>query len=496
MPKSALHNLSHSVKMSSKMGQLMPISVFDVVPGDNIDHRITALLRTQPLLAPVMHAVDVDLHVFFTPDRLLWDESEQFYTGGDDGLDTTVAPYMVSPASTGYVKGSLADYLGLPLGVPDLQHSALPFRAYASIFNHYYRDSQIVSEVAMSTASGLDTTTNRNLLYPAWRRDYFTTCRPEPQLGPDVVVPLTGDAPIKGFGLLTGSNANAGPVSSKESDGSTEVYAEYFSQANNLAVKSQDISGTDYPDIVADLSSVSAIGIRELRESSAIQRFLEFNNIWGGRYMEQLLARFGVRPQDYRLQWPEFLGAGSTKIQFSEVLQTAEGTDPVGQMAGHGISIVGSNRYRRKIPEHGWIMVFMIVRPKTQYMQGQHRMWNRVSRFDYLTPEFVGIGDQPVLIKELYADAADPDLLFGYNQMYDEYRHIPSRVAGDFRDTLKYWHMAREFASEPALNATFITCNPTTRIFPDTTSDNLYIDCEHKILARRPLPKTAPYRLM
>ena len=211
--------------------------------------------------------------------------------------------------------------------------------------------------------------------------------------------------------------------------------------------------------------------------------------------MEQLMARFGVKPQDARLQWPEFLGAGKTKIQFSEVLQTAEGTDPVGEMRGHGISVVGSNRYRYKVKEHGYLHVFMIMRPKTQYQQGLARMWTRESRFDYLLPEFTAIGDQAVLNKELYVQAAAPDDVFGYTPIYEEYRTIPSRVAGDFRDTLDYWHMGRKFSSEPALNGDFVECTPTTRIYPATSAPQVYVNCKHTIHARRLLPKNPQYRL-
>ena len=199
----------------------------------------------------------------------------------------------------------------------------------------------------------------------------------------------------------------------RESDGTTSTYTNAVAIDNGAANDRFYVDGTaatdGYPEIFADLSSVTGIPVRELLEANAVQRFLERNNIWGGRYMEQLMARFGVLPQDSRLQWPEFLGAGSTKIQFSEVLQTAEGTDPVGELRGHGISIVGSNRYKYAVKEHGWIMVFMIMRPKTQYMQGLHRMWNRETKYDYLLPEFVHVGDQAVLNKELYVAAVDRD---------------------------------------------------------------------------------------
>lgn len=494
--KSAVHNLSHSVKYSDYLGYLTPIACIDCVPGDVFNHKISALIRTQPLLAPVMHSVDIDVHAFFSPDRLVWLDSEDFHSGGDDGLDASVAPYMVAPASTGYAVGSLADYLGLPTGVPDYQHSALPFRHYINIYRHWYRDSQLMANLSLSTASGLDTTTTKTLQRPAWKRDYFTKCRPEPQLGPEVVIPLGGDAPVQSNGQPF-RVSNAGGESTVDYQTATAGRLTVEGAPGTPTVGDSLLWGTE-TGLEADLSAVTGIPVSELREASATQRFLEKNNIWGGRYMEQLMARFGVLPQDFRLQWPEFLGAGHTKIQFSEVLATAEtGTAvDVGDMKGHGISVLASNRYRYKVREHGYIMVFLIMRPKTQYFQGIHRSWSRETRYDYLLPEFVHIGDQAVLNKELYAAAATPTGIFGYTPIYEEYRTVPSRVAGEFRSTLKYWHMAREFSSEPALNSTFVTANPTNRIFPNTAAAQVYVDVKHDIAARRLLPKTPGYKLM
>lgn len=490
---SAVHNLSHEVKYSDYLGYLTPIAAFDCVPGDKIAHKIHALIRTQPLLAPVMHTVDIDIHAFFCPDRLVWEDSEDFHSGGDDGMDATVWPWMEFPASTGYAVGTLGDYFGLPTGVVPAgdanKHSALPFRHYANIYNHYYRDSQLQSEIVFSIASGQDTTTSRTLLRPCWKRDYFTKCRPEPQLGPEVVIPIAGDAPIE---VTATEDTDYVGVYNRETslnrrlrDGGSGVYVD-------------NVNSTAGSELVADLSAVTGIPVTELREANALQRTLESNNIFGGRYMEQLMARFGVYPQDFRLQWPEFLGAGHTKIQFSEVLATAEtgATVDVGDMKGHGISIVGSNRYKYRVREHGWVLVFLIMRPKTQYFEGLHRSWTRPTRYDYLLPEFVHIGDQAVLNKEVYAAHTTPEGVFGYTPIFEEYRTVPSRVAGDFRSTLNYWHMARDFSSDPALDSTFVTCNPTNRIFPSTSTPQVYVDVSHTIHARRLLPKNPGYRLM
>jgi hypothetical protein len=491
-------NLSHQVKLSGNFGKLIPVGIFDVVPGDRINHRVNALLRTQPLLAPVMHTCDVDMHFFFVPDRIIWEDAEDFHSGGDDGMDTTVAPTISSPAVTGWTKSTLADYLGLALGVPLQACSALPFRAYAKIYNEFFRDSQLQSELVISMASGVDTTTSTALVSPCWKRDYFTKARPNPQLGPDVVVPLTGDAPImyNDTAIVGGAGITGKHVVANNTGAGTGR----FEYGDTAGVTSGVVPNSTEINMNADLTDVQAIDVRDLRELSAIQTFLERNNIWGGRYIEQVRARFGQIIPDFRLDRPEYLGGTGTKFQFSEVLQTggtsAGASTGVGSMMGHGIALQGSSRYKYRVPEHGWIIALMSVRPKTQYMQGQHRMWNRTTKYDYLIPELERIGDQAILNKELYAAHATPDGVFGYTPQYDEYRSIPSRVAGDFRDSLKYWHMAREFSSAPALNSTFVTANPTNRIFTATSADQMYITVEHDILARRRLGPPRSGRLM
>lgn len=496
LKRSAYHNLSHRKTLSANMGYIQPIACFDVVPGDRIDYKLTSFIRTQPLLAPLMHTVDIDIHAYYSPDRIVWDDYEDFHSGGDDGMDTTVAPYMESPEG-GYQKGSLADYLGLPIGV-DIQHSALPFRHYAKIRNEFYRDSQLQPLTPLSTASGLDETTSRDLLKPCNKRDYFNTCRPQPQLGPEVTIPLVGDTVPVDFNRgdqtqgWQAINASTGANVSVTSNVATSA------ATGRIQTTASEVQFDPNGTLEVDLTEVSGVDIRDLREAGAVQRFLEFNNIFGGRLIEQLMARFGVRVPDYRLQIPEFLGAGTAKFQFSEVLQTAEGTQPVGEMTGHGMGLVGSNRFKYKVKEHGWVFVFLIIRPKTQYSQGLPRAWSRQTRFDYLLPEFQHIGDQSVLKKEIYAGAADPDEVFGFNPMYEEYRTIPSSIAGDMHDLLDYWHMGIIYENEPSLNGSFVECNPTQRIFPTTSlvADTLMITAEHTIGCRRLLTKRPQYRLM
>lgn len=492
--KSATHILTNDKKLSCNQGELVPIGIVEALPGDKIDHETAALIRVQPLLAPVMHEVDVDIYHFFVPFRIIWNDWENFITGGPDGLNASVPPYITTPASTGFAIGSLADYLTVPPGVPDRQVSALPFRAYALIWNTFFRDQDLETELTIDLTDGADTTTNTALQNACWQKDRYTSARPTPQKGPDVSLPLGGDAPITGIGINTSGFfgvSNQNNVRETESGSSVTYPYAYETNADSMLVEVDSNGSSPRPQIFADLSGVTAATIEDLRVASAFQRFMENTSMFGSRYWERLQAAFGVRTRDSRFQIPEYLGGGRQKIQFSEVLQTAEGTDPVGQMAGHGIALAKSNRYKFYAPEYGYIISLMTVRPKTQYVDGLPLLWSRQTKEEFFQPELQHLGQQPIRNKEVYFAHSNPDGVFGYQDCYDEYRYIPSTIAGEFRDTLNYWHMAREFTADPALNATFVKANPTTRIYAAPGSDQLYVAAKHRLRMRRRLIKHA-----
>lgn len=517
MPKKSIVNYSHYRPMSFNMGDLVPIGCYDVVPGDVIDHDIGAFVRCMPLATPPMSGVDIDTFAFFVPDRLVYDDSEDFHTGGDDGLAEPISPYMVVPEG-GFAPGSLPDFYEVATNYQDengdpvvngvgLEFDAKPLRGRNLIWNTYFRDSQLQPELAISTLGGEggpDIITDISMVKANFKRDYFTTCRPSAQLGPDVYLPLTGDAPVVGLGK-SNNVFNVGPINAIESTGDTETYtsAQYIDGLSGngafLVEKSPD---GDYPNIRADLSNVTSFDIRDLREASAVQRFLEFNNIFGGRYWEQVRARFGAPVLDNRLQLPEFLGSGSAHMQFSEVLSTAAdapgSTEGVGDMAGHGMSVLRANRFRRAVPEHGYVHIFMVVRPKALYMQGMPRHLTRKTRFDYLLPEFQHLGDQVVRNKEVFANHPDPEGAFGFNPMFEEYRTKYSSVHGHFRTNLNDWHWGRIFATPPALNGTFVTCNATDRPFQakESISDTMLAQIRHKLFIKRSVAKRGPGRLL
>lgn len=485
--KRSKFSLSNYKNFTADLGGLIPCGLLEVLPGDSIQQATTALVRTQPLLAPVMHPVTVRIQHYFVPHRLVWDDWETFITGGPDGMDASVFP-TVSFAAGGPEIGSLADYLGIPTdNVGTLEASALPFRGYAMIWNEHIRDQDLQTPLVIDTSSGPDTTTSVLLQNDNWEKDYLVSARPWEQKGPAITIPLGTSAPVLGLGV-SGANVASSTIKYESSGsipsgtrgwGPTDIFLEDFDNSAGTAG-----TGNHRPNVRADLTDASAVTVNILREAMALQRYEEARARYGSRYVEYL-RYLGVRSGDARLQRPEYLGGGQQNIQFSEVLQTAEGTDPVGDLKGHGLAGMRSNRWRRFFEEHGYVFSFMSVKPKTMYSQGLARHWNRRTKEDFFQKELQHIGQQEILNKEVYASHTSPNGVFGYGDRYDEYRRQLSTIAGEFRTTLDFWHLARTFTSDPALNASFVKAVPTDRIFAVPSTHDLLIQAKHSIQARR-----------
>lgn len=481
--KRAKFSLSNYKLLSCDMGELVPCGLVEVLPGDTIQHATSMLVRLSPLLAPMMHPVHCRIHHWFVPHRLVWDDWENFITGGPDGDDDSEFPTMNTDG--GYAVGTLPEYLGVPPLVAGLEHSALPLRGYNLIWNEWYRDQDLQSELVVSTASGLDTTTSKALQNVAWEKDYFTSARPWAQKGPSVTLPLGSDAPVVfdgPFQFQTGGGA-AAPAYLDGGDVTAPAYG-------GAATPAYFFKG-----LKTDLTDATAVDVNLVREAFALQRYAEARARYGSRYTEYL-RYLGVRSSDARLQRPEYLGGGKQVLQISEVLQTgvtSDGDDSegVGNLKGHGIGALRSNRYRRFFEEHGYVFSFVSVKPKTMYVQGLPRTWNRRTKEDFFQKELQHIGQQEILNKELYAAHVAPDNTFGWQDRYDEYRRAESTVGGEFRTTeLDFWHMARIFGSAPALNADFVKSVPTKRVNAVQTNDVLWIMANHSIQARRLLART------
>lgn len=526
-PKSNKFDLSHERKFSMQMGNLVPVMCQEVVPGDKFQHQTQIFMRLAPMLAPIMHRVNVYTHFFFVPNRLVFNDWEEFITGGVDGRQLPVFPTIpLNSVTAPYLTlGSLADYLSLPVqelksiitssGATVGNVNALPFRAYQLIFNEYYRDQNLMPELEFSRDSDTDSDiqTLMTLRKRCWEKDYFTSALPWSQRGADVLLPLHGSAGVKFTpngqsskvfqpsgavfpGLASGSTSNikvdldggVGSVLQLRTDDINAIPSVISQYPIGAAI---DNSG----QLAVDLAGATQTTINDFRRSMKLQLWLERNARAGSRYIEQIASHFGVRSSDARLQRPEYLGGGKSPVVISEVLQTSatDDTTPQGNMAGHGISVGLTHGFRRFFEEHGFVIGIMSVLPRTAYQQGIPRVMNKVDKYDYYFPEFAHLGEQAIRNDELYptSSPATNAATFGYTPRYAEYKYIPSSVHGDFKDTLQFWHMGRKFAGLPGLNAEFVTSDPTQDIFAvtDPSVDKLYVQIFNNLIARRLMPK-------
>lgn len=504
---------SHGWKSTFDSGYLVPFLVDEVLPGDSYKVKFNFLARLSTPVVPTMDNLFLDTFYFFVPYRLLWKHWEQF-NGQQDypGASTDyLVPQTSAPADAGFPVGSLEDYFGLPTGVKGIKANELAARAYALIWNEWFRDENLQNPINLSTyaeistASGLDDvglgdagfTGYHNLLRRGKRHDYFTSALPWPQKGPGVELPLSGNAPV------LADDSDPSRFMKFASDG---VHGSVYTTNNNnpsfLSIRDPDRKlETVVPNMIADLSSVTAATINSLRQAFQLQKLYERDARGGTRYTEILRSHFGVVSPDSRLQRPEYLGGSESPVIINPVVQqSATGetgaATPQGNLAAYGLasSTSAKHGFTKSFVEHGIIIGLLNVRADLTYQQGIPRMFSRRTRFDFYWPVLAHLGEQAILNKEIYAQGTSADdNVFGYQERYAEYRYFPSMITGKLRSTdsqsLDVWHLSQKFDSLPTLSAQFIQDNPpVSRILAVQNEPQFIIDSYIEMKCARPMP--------
>ena len=525
-------------KTTFNCGDLIPIYCSDVLPGDSVKMRMSEIVRMMTPIAPVMDNAYLDTYFFFVPNRLIWDHFKRFMGENDTAPWTQQTEYevpqIVAPATTGWQDGSLADYFGYKTGVPGYKASALPFRAYAKIWNDWFMDENLKNPCYISTGdadiNGTDKTAlGANYDYTvdtekgaapckaAKFHDYFTSCLPGAQKGPNVTIPLGKTAAVQATKTPTSPSTYptnwADPTEKLGiaiESGSAKFYGD-----GNAATNGKSFS------LIADLSESVGATINQLRQAFAIQKYYEKDALYGTRYIESVRAHFGVTNPDFRVQRSEYLGGKRIPINMNSLYASQQTTEqaiptytdpanpspatltwktqngaPQGTPGAYSVTTdTDSDLFTHSFTEHGWIIGLAVVRCDHSYMQGLNRMFIRKSKWDFYTPEFANLGNQAVLNKEiyLYGDSAD-DEPWGYQEAWADYRYQPSICTGLMRvnatDTLAYWHYGDWYQSRPSLSSDWIDepKENMARTLAIQDQDQLFGDFYFGAIWTRPMP--------
>lgn len=468
---------------------LIPIFVEETLPGDMWDVRISILARMSTPIQAYMDNLYLDTQFFSCANRLVWTHWVNFMgEQGSPGDSITYTVPQVVSAAGGFPINGLFDHMGIPCvgqiaGANTLSVNVLPMRHYGNIYNHWYRDENLQNAYAnFPAADGPDALGTYVLVQRGKRKDKFTSLLPWPQKGTTAIsIPITGNALVKTSAGETFTGVQS-PMKARLISGAiTGVNILHGQAAGNANVVEGGATGLTvagsgvYPtNLYADMGSISAVTINALRVAITQQQFLELDARAGTRYPEHILAHFDVISPDSRMQRPEYIGGGSTRMNFTEVPQQSAtgltgGTNPLGTLGAYGKLGTNEHAFRTTIVEHGYIIGLISLRAQITYQQGLRKHWKRSTRFDYPYPVFAGLGEQAVLNQEIYCDGSATDTaILGYEPRFEEMRNLPSEINGRFRSnsasTLDSWHSAEDFAAVPALNAAFIADSTKTTL--------------------------------
>lgn len=511
VPRSTF-NRSCGVKTTFDFGELIPIFVDEALPGDTMQMTATMFGRLATQLKPVMDNMFMDVHFWYVPYRIIWDNWQGFMgerVNPDDDPTGFLIPEVTVPPSVGFGQGSLYDYLGVPPDIPHGEVTNLQARAYNKIWAEWYRDENLQDSPVLDTDDGPDTDTDYIIRKRGKRHDYFTSCLPWPQKGPSIELPLGTSAPVTLLGDADVIDAGTAPTWDMQGNtytigkGTGSTAAVWSGSSGNDASATWVNTGlkADTTAITgsADLQNATAATINQLRQSIAFQRLYEKDARGGSRYKEILHSHFGQTGfNDARLQRPEYLGGGTVNLNVNTVAQQSgygqNEAEFMGDLAAY-TTASGQMGFRRTLPEHGVIMGIVSCRADLNYQQGLDKQFSRRERTDFYFPELSAIGEQAVLNKEIYADAsATDDQVFGYQARFSEYRYKPSITTSKMRSNatlpLDIWHLGQDFATLPVLGDTFIQENPPiSRIVAVPSEPDMILDGFFSYKCTRPIPQ-------
>lgn len=479
-------NRDQTILTTFNSGELIPFFVDEVLPGDTFQVDTSAIIRMTTPKYPVMDDAFIDFYYFYCPNRILWDNFKRFMGEVDDKAWMPTKTYKVpriviqGTEKNGYpATNSILDYMGVPTKIKkQFEVNALPIRAYVMIWNEFFRDQNVGNAAVFKTddvdvnytdeknheARLKDAITGGRCLPVNRFFDYFSSCLPYPQRGPEVTVPLNGNAPVFGYNTIQDTAKITDKIILNQPWPTSSTTDFLNTEKGGKLTGKGTLEGSNYTAeafLKADLSAVTATTINELRNAIAVQQYYEAMARGGSRYREQVQALWNVTISDKTAQIPEYLGGGRYHVNMNQIVQTSgqqsANDTPIGETGAMSITPINESSFTKSFEEHGFVIGVMCVRHNRTYQQGLERFWSRKDRLDYYVPQFANLGEQPVKKKEIMLTGTSSDEeTFGYQEAWADYRMKPNRVSGLMRSnatgTLDFWHYADNYDEVPTLS--------------------------------------------
>lgn len=487
-------DLSFKKNFTAKAGELLPVMVKEVLPGDTFKINLKAFTRTQPVNTAAFARIREYYDFFFVPYDLLWNKSNtvliqmldnpqhavsidptaNFVLNGEMPYTTSqsIADYLnfvhnasqYSAFKTNYLgydralcSVKLLEYLGYgnyesfltsdwpnsPL-MSDLNQNLFGLLAYQKIYSDFYRDSQ-------------------------WERISPSTFNVDYLDGSDMYVTnfYNNDPFVKNYnmfdlrycnwqkdlfhGVLPHQQYGETAVASITPNVTGKLTLSNFSTVGTSPTTASGTATKNLPsfDTVGDLS------ILVLRQAEFLQKWKEITQSGNKDYQDQLEKHWGVSVGDGFSELCTYLGGVSSSIDINEVVNTNITGSAAADIAGKGVGVSNGEINFNSNGRYGLIMCIYHCLPLLDYTTDMiDPALLKVNATDYAIPEFDRVGMQPLpllqLMNPLQSLANASGLILGYVPRYIDYKTSVDQSVGGFKRTLNSWVIS--YSNQSVLN--------------------------------------------
>lgn len=479
-------DLSFKRNFTAKAGELLPVMVKEVLPGDVFNINLSTFTRTQPVNTAAFARMREYYDFFFVPYELLWTRSDtvltQMYDNPqhassllvkDNGKLSENLPYITCEQIAKYLEKqrtygatatkALKNYFGYNRG--DLTVKLLEYLGYGNFSDYVSTDPEMNNWAKNPKMNNLNLNVFGLLAYQKIYADFYRDTQWEKSnpssfnvdfmtgtASMNVPVPVNSPT-INELTFYTNYNMFDLRYCNWQKDLFHGLLpSSQYGGQENVYTLTGPVIGTALPTQELDAHANVNLSILMLRQYEFLQKWKEIAQTASKDYKEQVKKHWNVSVGDYASECCQYLGGISSNIDINEVVNTNLTSDFSADIAGKGTGVGrGSIRFDSK-GKYGLIMCIYHCLPVIDYTTDfLEPGLTKVKATDFAIPEFDQVGMQSVplvwLSNPSEKTAAAPYMKLGYAPRYIEYKTSFDTSVGGFKRSLNSWVMSYNNAS-------------------------------------------------